>query len=36
MSVARIIMVDYLSEEVGNEFEVQAKEIFPKHMHQAD
>ena len=36
MSVARITMVDYLSEEVGDAFEVQAKEIFPKDMHQAD
>ena len=36
MSVARITMVDYLSEEVGDTFEVQAKKIFPKDMPQAD
>jgi len=36
MSVARITMVDYLSEEVGDAFEAQAKEVFPKDMHQAD
>ena len=36
MSVARITMVDYLSEEVGDAFEVQAKKVFPKDIHQAD
>ena len=36
MSVARITMVDYISEEVGDAFEVQAKEVFPKDIHQAD
>ena len=35
MSVARITMVDYISEEVGDAFEVQAKEVFPKDIHQA-